>query len=164
MRTATSSWPHHETDPQRVAILTAADRLLAGTPTRSTGNLSVVQLAIEADVKYWIVAQKHTDLRDHFQQLTVHARQTASAVRDNHDGFSRLRQEHAKLKAQCAGLEQLIQTYARVINELALENESLRQQTTNAPAPTVTPLRPPHRNPWASPRSLKTSPQRRGDE
>jgi hypothetical protein len=48
---------HHETDPQRIAILTAADRLLAGTPKRSTGNLSIVQLAVEANVKYWVVAQ-----------------------------------------------------------------------------------------------------------
>jgi hypothetical protein len=43
-----------------MAILAAADRLLAGTPRLSTGNLSVVQLATEADVKYWVVAQKHT--------------------------------------------------------------------------------------------------------
>ncbi len=66
---ATSSWPDRESEPQRVAILAAADRLLTGTPDRSTGNLSVVQLAIEADIKYWVVAQKHADLRDHFQQL-----------------------------------------------------------------------------------------------
>jgi hypothetical protein len=52
MKTATSSWPHDETDPERVEILAAADRLLAGSPTRSTGNLSVVQLAAEADIKY----------------------------------------------------------------------------------------------------------------
>ncbi len=48
---ATSSWPDRESEPQRVAILAAADRLLTGTPDRSTGNLSVVQLAIEADIK-----------------------------------------------------------------------------------------------------------------
>ena len=61
-KTASTNWPHHETNPQRIAILNAADRLLAGTPKRSTGNLSVVQLAIEANVKCWVVTQKHTDL------------------------------------------------------------------------------------------------------
>jgi len=76
MGTATNSWPTRETDPQRVAILAAADRLLAGTPQRSTGNLSIVQLAVEADLKYWIVAQKHTDLRDYFQHLAAKARTT----------------------------------------------------------------------------------------
>lgn len=140
MKTATNSWPHQETDEQRVEILAAADRLLAGTPTRSTGNLSVVQLATEAAVKYWVVAQKHTDLRDHFQQLTIQTRQTAAAVRDNHDPYTRLQREHAALKAHCAGLEQLLQNYARVINELALENEALRNQTTGSTG-NVTPLR-----------------------
>ncbi len=48
MSTATASWTTSETDPQRKAILVAADRLLAGTPRHSSGNLSVVQLAIEA--------------------------------------------------------------------------------------------------------------------
>lgn len=141
MKTATSSWPHRETDEQRVAILAAADRLLASTPTRSTGNLSVVQLAVEADVKYWVVAQKHTDLRDHFQQLTVHARQTAATIRDNHDPHTQLQREYTALKDHCAGLEQLLQNYARVLNELTLENEVLRQQAASTKS-TVTPLRP----------------------
>ena len=141
MNTATNSWPHRETDQQRVEILTAADRLLAGTPARSTGNLSVVQLAVEADVKYWVVAQKHTDLRDHFQQLAVHARRTAAAIRDDHDPYTQLQRDHATLKQHCAGLEQLLQNYARIINELALENEVLRQQA-GAIQTTVTPLRP----------------------
>ena len=140
MKTATSSWSRPETNPQRIEILAAADRLLAGKPARSNGNLSVVQLAVEADVKYWVVAQKHTDLRDHFQQLAVHARQTAAAVRDNHDPYSQLQHEHTTLKEHCVGLEQLLQNYARVINELALENEALRQQAANSKAP-VMPLR-----------------------
>ncbi|QIZ38197.1 hypothetical protein FDZ84_31060 [Saccharopolyspora sp. ASAGF58] len=36
---------------ERAAIQSAADRLLAGTPLRSDGELTVVQLAVEADVK-----------------------------------------------------------------------------------------------------------------
>jgi hypothetical protein len=38
----------------------------------------------------------------------------------------------------CAKLEELIRTYAQVINELALENKVLREQTH--PSATVTPL------------------------
>jgi hypothetical protein len=106
MKTATSSWPQDETDPERVEILAAADRLLAGSPTRSTGNLSVVQLAAEADIKYWIIAQKHTDLRDHFQQLAVQARRTATSFAGNHDALTRLQGEHAELRAHCHGLEE----------------------------------------------------------
>ncbi len=140
MKTATTSWPVRETDPQRIAILGAADRLLAGIPSRSTGNLSTVQLAVEADVKYWVVAQKHPDLRDHFQQLVVHARRTAAAVRDNYDPHTRLQRDHDALKNHCAELEKLVRTYAQVINELALENKALREQATS-PRTTITPLR-----------------------
>jgi hypothetical protein len=138
-KTATTSWSTHETDPQRVAILDAADRLLAGTPRRSTGNLSVVQLAAEAEVKYWVVAQKHPDLRDHFQRLAAQQRQADIAFRENHDAFVQLQREHLELKKHCARLDELIRTYACVINELALENEALREQAT-ASHGTVTPL------------------------
>ncbi|PZS22902.1 MAG: hypothetical protein DLM61_25000 [Pseudonocardiales bacterium] len=109
VKPASSSWPHRESEPQRVAILAAADRLLTGTPERSTGNLSVSQLAIEADVKYWVLAQKHTDLRDHFQRLAAQTRQAASVARDhNHDPFARLQREQRELKQHCARLEDLV--------------------------------------------------------
>jgi hypothetical protein len=145
MKTATTSWPTSENDPQRIAILDAADRLLAGTPQRSSGNLSTVQLAVEADVKYWVVAQKHPDLRDHFQQLALHARRTAAEFRDNHDPFTQLQRDHLALKKHCTGLEELVRTYAQVINELALENKVLREQAAS-PHATVTPLRTHHRD------------------
>jgi hypothetical protein len=140
MKSATSAWSTRETDPQRIAILDAADRLLAGTPRRSTGNLSVVQLAAEADVRYWVVAQKHPDLRDHFQRLAAQHRRTTSEFRENHDAFVRLQREHLDLKRHCAGLEELIHSYACVINELSLENHALREQTGGSQA-TLTPLR-----------------------
>jgi hypothetical protein len=92
MGTATNAWPTRETDPQRVAILVAADRLLAGAPRRSNGNLSVVQLAVEADVKFWIIAQKHTDLREHFQRLAAAARRSPRAPSANDELETRYRE------------------------------------------------------------------------
>jgi hypothetical protein len=133
MGIATNAWSTQEADPQRIAILDAADRLLAGTPRRSTGKLSVVQLAIEADLKYWILVQKHTDLRDHFQRLTITARRAPSEP----SADSQMETKYRELRQHCAGLEALLQRYAMVINELARENQALRQQ--HAPA-TVTPL------------------------
>lgn len=130
-KTASASWPNRETDAQRIAILAAADRLLSGKPTRSTGNLSIVQLAKEAKVKYWIVAQKHTDLRDHFQRLAVPARQAAATIHDEQDPYTMLRREHDVLKVHCDGIEQLLRTYATVINELTLENLALRAAADN---------------------------------
>jgi hypothetical protein len=39
----------------------------------------------------------------------------------DHGAFVLLQREHLELKKHCAGLEELIHTYACVINELALE-------------------------------------------
>jgi hypothetical protein len=139
MSTATGSWTTPETDPQRKAILAAADRLLAGTPRYSSGNLSVVQLAIEAQVKYWVVAQRHTDLRDHFQALVRAAGPARGKARQANMERDRLREERDQLRQHCAGLEELVRTYAVVINELAIENQALRDQL-RAPSATVTPL------------------------
>ena len=90
-----------------------------------SGNLSVSQLAVEADVKYWVIAQKHTDLRDHFQRLAVAARRAAHAHDDDNDPIVKLRQKNAELTDHCQSLERLVQQYAVIINELTLENEQL---------------------------------------
>ena len=50
------------TEHERQVIRDAMDRLLAGTPIRSDGKLTVKSLATEADVKRWILTHKHTDL------------------------------------------------------------------------------------------------------
>lgn len=128
-RTASTSWHHRESDPQRLEILAAADRLLSGKPKRSSGNLSVSQLAVEARVKYWIVAQKHTDLRDHFQLLAVAARSARDKVESNHDPLSQLRRKHSDLLRHCESLERLVRQYALVINELTQEIEELRSES-----------------------------------
>jgi hypothetical protein len=138
---ATSAWLAQETDAQRIALLAAADRLLTGTPRRSTGNLSVVQLAIEADVKYWVVAQRHTDLRDHFQNLARAAGNTPAAFRKTIDAHDQLKAELDRLRQHCDGVEQIVGTYATVINELALENHALKEQLSR-PSTNVTPLQP----------------------
>jgi hypothetical protein len=139
MGTATQRWPHTETDHQRLELLAAADRLLAGKPTRSTGNLSVVQLAIEADAKYWVVAQKHTDLRDHFQRLATEAKQTPPTAQQPTNPADKLADENAELRDHCAKLEQLVTVYATAVNELSLENRALRAQSSE-PGATITPL------------------------
>ena len=50
----------------RDAIRAAIDRLLAGTPLRSNGSLTIVALADEANVKRHLLTHRHTDLKDEF--------------------------------------------------------------------------------------------------
>jgi hypothetical protein len=54
------------TDRERGQIHAAMDRLLAGTPLRSDGALTVVSLAVEADVKRHVLTHRNTDLKDEF--------------------------------------------------------------------------------------------------
>lgn len=84
MKTATASWPTNDTAPQRIAILDAADHLLSRTPQRSTGNLCTVQLAVEADVKYWVVAQNKAceNMPPARAQLSLHS---GHCARTSHD-------------------------------------------------------------------------------
>ncbi|GGR05860.1 hypothetical protein [Kitasatospora griseola] len=140
MNPATTTWPTHETAPERIAILTAADRLLAGTPQHSRGRLSVVQLAAEAQVKYWIVAQKHTDLRDHFQMLAAEAKRQPKGVSQSTESSAQAPDELDRLRTHCADLEELVTTYGLLINELSIENEALRAQLTTRADPAVTPI------------------------
>ncbi|WP_328732837.1 hypothetical protein OHT20_31545 [Streptomyces caniferus] len=49
---------------ERENIRVAMDRLLAGTPLRSDGALTVLALAAEADVKRHVLTHRHTDLKD----------------------------------------------------------------------------------------------------
>ncbi|WP_404868390.1 hypothetical protein ACI1MP_09890 [Kitasatospora griseola] len=138
MNAASTAWPKPETAPERIAILTAADRLLAGTPEHSTGRLSVVQLAVEAQVKYWIVAQKHTDLRDHFQMLAAEAKRQFKGINEPNESGTEAPDELDRLRAHCAGLEELATTYSLLINELSIENEALRAQLIARADPVVT--------------------------
>jgi hypothetical protein len=71
--------------------------------------------------------------------LATRQRPAAETPRHDHDAFVLLQREHLELKKHCASLEELIRTYACVINELTLENEALREQAT-ASHGTVTPL------------------------
>ena len=51
---------------ERARIGAAMDRILAGTPERSDGALTVVALATEAGVPRNALTQRHTDLKDEF--------------------------------------------------------------------------------------------------
>ena len=145
--------PGHETDPIRRAIIAAMNRLLAGSPHRSNGRLNVSQLAIEAGVKRWHLTHQHPDLKDLFQAKAA----TQDSRRATHlrsaDAFEDLRRKHAELQEHCRFLEARLQTYATVLNLLAMENAALHSKDTEAgkvrflPPPAAAGLPPSSRRP-----------------
>jgi hypothetical protein len=121
-----------EGDPVRDALLAAMDRLLAGTPLRSSGRLSVSQLAIEAGVKRWQLTHQHLDLKELFQ-ARVKAQDGTPAI------FSKKLSEHEELKKKyddlrqhCADLEERLRVYAAALNLLSLENAALSGRKDDA--------------------------------
>jgi AcrR family transcriptional regulator len=119
-----------EKDPVRKKILAAMDRLLDGKPLRSTGRLSVSQLAAEAGLGRWHLTHQHTDLKELFQARVKDAQTAAAAAGPS--AYDKLKAEHAELRAHCAELEQQLQLYASVINLLTLEKESANSKSTVA--------------------------------
>ena len=55
---------------KRARIRAAMDRILAGTPQRSNGALTIVALALEADVPRNALTQRHADLKNDFYERT----------------------------------------------------------------------------------------------
>ncbi|MGA5069069.1 hypothetical protein ACPB9E_35760 [Streptomyces exfoliatus] len=110
---------------ERQTIQAAADRLLAGTPTRSTGALTILQLAAEAGVKRWVLTHKHTDLRDDFLARRAAANGIPPAFQHLRARPDDLEERIHRLLAQNRHLEEQVQVYAQVIGELLTERERM---------------------------------------
>lgn len=108
-------------DSVRDAIRAAADRLLEGTPLRSTGELTVVQLAAEADVKRWLLTHKHRDLAEQFQARARALAGDPPPVTELKKKIGELEEANARLKTADAEREEMTDFYAQVINELSTE-------------------------------------------
>ena len=111
---------------ERAQIRAAMDRILAGTPERSNGALTVVALAIEAGFPRNALTQRHTDLKAEFYQRIKEGG-------GNNEDEARLRAANAKLrKSLSARGKELAQARAdiralvRAVNQLTTENQQLR--------------------------------------
>lgn len=117
---------------ERDRIRAAMDRILVGAPERSNGALTVVALAIEADVPRNALTQRHTDLKDEFYKCIK------ERGADNGDE-ARLRASIAKLKQtiatknkELAQLRTDVPALVRVVHQLTLENQQLRDMRSDA--------------------------------
>jgi hypothetical protein len=115
---------------ERDRIRAAMNRILAGTPERSNGALTIVALAMEADVPRNALTQRHLDLKAEFYDK-VRARGQMP------DSEQRLRQQIVKLKelregdkAEIARLQTDLEALVRVVHQLTVENRQLRTELT----------------------------------
>ncbi|MFD9562164.1 hypothetical protein [Streptomyces sp. NPDC059994] len=130
---------------ERDRIRAAMDRILASTPERSNGALTIVALAIEAGVPRNSLTQRHTDLKNEFYE---HVRARGGTP----DVETRLRKKIVGLKTtiankndEIARLKADVQGFLAENTRLTLENQEIRDVLSGNSA-NVIPLRPtPHR-------------------
>ncbi|MEV4172386.1 hypothetical protein [Nonomuraea sp. NPDC049709] len=124
---------------ERERIRAAMDRILASAPENSTGALTIVALAQEADGHRIALTQRHKDLKNESYEH-VQARGATPDVE------VRLRATIKKLKKtienknkELAQIREDVPALVRAVHQLTLENHELRKQL-ELPEPNVTPL------------------------
>ena len=129
-------------EEERQAVVAAMERLLAGTPLRSSGNLDIVTLANEAGVKRNKLTHKHTDLKDRFYAecrardgVTEREAKLCSQITLLKARVDELRNERDHYRTAS-------EVFARAMHVLTVENDKFRKDLDKSNTSKVTPLRP----------------------
>ena len=130
------------TDRDRGQISAAMDRLLAGTPMRSDGALTVVSLAVEADVKRHVLTHRHTDLKDEFYARVRAQGRVPASEQELRDELKAARQKLAEAREENRQLKVSVEAFARIVNVITAENDRLTRRQTEQGSKTLIPLRP----------------------
>lgn len=130
----------------RDAIRAAIDRLLAGTPLRSNGSLTIVALADEADVKRHLLTHRHTDLKAEFYARVRARGYVPDNERKLRDDLAKALDRIKELAAEATKLQGENHALARIINVLELENHELRSGTGRTGRLVVLPSANDHRS------------------
>lgn len=114
------------------AITDAIVRLLAGTPLRSDGKLTIKSLSEEAGLRRNKLTHKHTGLKDLFYALVKAQQAPPRAFTDKERELSeKQKKDLARVRAERDSLRTKTQQMARVIHVLEVENHQLRQAATS---------------------------------
>lgn len=116
---------------ERDRIRAAMDRILDGTAQRSNGALTVVALAIEADVPRNALTQRHTDLKNEFYARITSRGGTLELETRLRATIATLERRIISKNAELARLRDDVPALVRVVNQLTLENHQLRGARVN---------------------------------
>jgi hypothetical protein len=101
-------------------VRAAADRLLTGTPLRSDGKLTILNLAQEAGIKRWLLTHKYPrQLKDKYQAEFRAAGRKPAPVQAAEHKIDTLRHQLHQARDEKRQLTELNQTYAVIINQLS---------------------------------------------
>ncbi len=130
----------HETE--RAAIRAATDRLLAGTPLRSTsGKLTGTELITESGLRRDVVYGDHKDLVEEFQARVRAQNAVPAAVEKIAEQNRALKEEVTALKAELVAERDKNKVLAKVAVELSMELDQSREQLAAESSVTRLPTR-----------------------
>jgi hypothetical protein len=116
-------------DTERAALRAAAERLLAGTPLRSTtGKLTGSELIAESALRRDVVYGDHKDLVEEFQARAKAQHAAPVAVERFVEQNRTLKEEVAALKTELAAERARNKMLAKVAVELSLDLEQMREE------------------------------------
>jgi len=116
-------------DAERRDLAAAAERLLAGTPLRSTtGKLTSTQLITESGLRRDVVYGDHKNLVDDFKARVKAQHATPSSIATIADEKRALKNENDALKKQLAEEHETAKTLTKIVGELSLELHQAREE------------------------------------
>lgn len=124
---------------EQTAISAAADRLLAGTPLRSSGKLTVSALITESGLRRDVVYE-HAALAEAFRARVKAQQSTPLAMRLLTDQHAEATQQITRLKAELAAERVAGGRLRRLVAELSIELQQTREEY--AATQNVTRLKP----------------------
>lgn len=106
-------------------------RILDGAPIRSNGALTIVALALEADVPRNALTQRHPDLRNEFYTRVMERGATPPVESELRATIAKLKKTIQNKNTELAQLRTDVPALVRALNQLSIENEQLRQALSN---------------------------------
>lgn len=129
-----------EREAERAAVVAAIDRLLAGTPRRSTtGKLTASELIIECGLRRDVVYADYKDLLEEFRARVKAQGHVPVIMRDLAAENAQLKEELAETRAGLTDERATAAVLRQVIAELSLELQQTKDELVEATG--VTPLR-----------------------
>lgn len=121
-----------DVDAERHDLAAAADRLLAGTPLRSTsGKLTSTELITESGLRRDVVYGDHKELVDDFTARVKAQHVTPTSIARIADENRALKDENDALKRQLAEEHETTKTLTKIVGELSLELHQALEELTS---------------------------------
>ncbi|MFG3527424.1 hypothetical protein ACGF8B_11805 [Streptomyces sp. NPDC047917] len=109
-------------EAERVALRSAADRLLAGAPLWSeSGRLTATELLRESGLRRDVAYSDHRDLVEEFQARVKAQNATPAAMQELADKFSEVTEKLAAVKEKLVTEQAVNAAMRRIVAELDLE-------------------------------------------